>query len=47
MSVRERAALAAVAILVGVVCGLPHLLIPLHLPDPRAYTPLVIGLQWF
>lgn len=37
------AVLVAVAVVVGLVCGLPHGLIPLQLSDPAAYTPLVIS----
>lgn len=35
--------LLAVAVVVGLVCGLPHVLIPLRLPAGAAYTPLVIS----
>jgi hypothetical protein len=33
----------AVALGVGLVCGLPHLLVPRQLSDPSAYTPRVIS----
>lgn len=36
------AAIVCVAALVGLLFGLPHLLIPALLPDPSRYTPLVV-----